>query len=57
MPCDINCNRCNYNYMVKQLCLANSDFINLETSKLEKLVFLCSLELELQKWRKFYNLE
>jgi hypothetical protein len=57
MECSINCDHCNYNYAVEQVCLANNnDFIR-KTTNLEKLAIICKIELTLIEFRKFYNIK
>ena len=57
MACTIDCDRCNYNYAVKQICLANSDYPNYNSTKFEKLLFICNLEIMFMQLRKLYNIK
>ena len=57
MACTIDCNKCNYRYAVKQICLANKNYLSYNTTKFQKIIFICELERIFMQLRKFYNID
>lgn len=57
MACTIDCDRCNYNYAIKQLCISKAIFLRKNTNKFEKLLFICKLDRTIMQLKKFYKIK